>query len=743
MKNLKIKTKIMLLVASLLTGLLVVFFVSHFTSEKIRVNGYMYSRIVEGKDLVADILPPPEYIIEAYLLSLELADEHFASEHTDMIQDFIERKNEYFDRHEYWLKDSLIQNEEIMNLLLEDSYKPAKEFFDIAEKQVIPLIQEKKYEEANIIVMNILSPLYQEHRKSIDKVVQLSIKQNGEIEAQAEQTISNSTFLILLIVIITILIAIALYIFISSGIQKQIKALTHQTKIITNNINEGVLSFRSKPEDVSKEFQDVLIGFNASLDAVTTPLNISAEYFEKIGNGNIPVIILDEYKGDFNKIKQSINNCINSICDLIIDTNKLSFSAIQGKLDTRANVTDHNGDYQQIIVGMNNTLEAITGPVNVAVEYIDKIAIGDIPPHIEQVFYGEFEKVKNNLNLMIDTFNKITEQAKKLADGDLTVKLESRSTKDELIHSLQDMVIAISRVVENVQTSADNIAGASQQMSSNSQMVSQGANQQASAAEEVSSSMEEMSSNIQQNTDNAQQTDKIATSAAHGIEKVSVSSTESLKSIRNIAEKITIIEDIAFQTNILALNAAVEAARAGEHGKGFAVVAAEVRKLAERSKIAAEEINALSKSSVNVTEEAGGLMETIIPDIEKTAKLVQEITASSLEQNSGANQINNAITQLNEVTQQNAAAAEEMATASEELASQADELRSMVGFFNIGDKKVTKQNTKNTSFTNPSTQSISVHNKGFQTPPIAKKENSTGINIDLNSGMSDNDYDTF
>jgi methyl-accepting chemotaxis protein len=221
------------------------------------------------------------------------------------------------------------------------------------------------------------------------------------------------------------------------------------------------------------------------------------------------------------------------------------------------------------------------------------------------------------------------------------------------------------------------------QMSSASQQLSQGANEQASGAEEVSSSMEQMAANIQQNTDNAQEADKISQRVSDGVQKVGSAAQESLISIRNISDKIGIINDIAFQTNILALNAAVEAARAGEHGKGFAVVAAEVRKLAERSKIAADEIVSLSAKSVNVTESASKLMGNLIPEIEKTAKLVQEIAAASMEQSTGADQVNSAIQQLNQVTQQNAAASEEMATSSEELSSQAEQLKDIISFFRL------------------------------------------------------------
>jgi methyl-accepting chemotaxis protein len=280
--------------------------------------------------------------------------------------------------------------------------------------------------------------------------------------------------------------------------------------------------------------------------------------------------------------------------------------------------------------------------------------------------------------------------AEKISGGDLTAEVDSEtiSRKDEvgvLARSLDSMVQKLREVISSVISSSDNIASASQQMSSGSQQVSQGASEQASSAEEVSSSMEQMASNIQQNTDNAQQADKISMKVSDGVQKVGAASRESLSSIKNIAEKIKIINDIAFQTNILALNAAVEAARAGEHGKGFAVVAAEVRKLAERSKIAADEIAVLSTGSVSVTENASELMEGLIPEIEKTAKLVQEIAVASMEQTSGANQVNTAIQQLNEVTQLNAAASEEMATSAEELNSQAEQLKEVIGFFRIDD----------------------------------------------------------
>jgi len=278
--------------------------------------------------------------------------------------------------------------------------------------------------------------------------------------------------------------------------------------------------------------------------------------------------------------------------------------------------------------------------------------------------------------------------ARRVSEGDLTVDVDLHQ-KDEigmLIDALRDMAHKLKTAVGEIRGGSDNIATSSNELSTSSEQISQGATEQASSVEEVSSTMEEMASNIQQNSENAMQTEKISIEAASGIEKVNSASQQSLTSIKDIAERITIINDIAFQTNILALNAAVEAARAGEHGKGFAVVAAEVRKLAERSKVAADQIVSLSDQSVNVTENAVSMLNDIKPSIEKTARLVQEIAAASEEQRNGATQVNSAVQQLNTVTQQNASASEEMAGGAQQLSDQAERLRDIVSFFKINEQ---------------------------------------------------------
>jgi methyl-accepting chemotaxis protein len=274
----------------------------------------------------------------------------------------------------------------------------------------------------------------------------------------------------------------------------------------------------------------------------------------------------------------------------------------------------------------------------------------------------------------------VADIAKAIARGDLRLQFDAAGG---VYGDMRLMVERLTQVVSDVSEATDNVASGSEELSATAGTLSQGATEQAASIEEVSASMEQMTANIQQNTENAKQTEHIALKAAADAQDGGQAVVSAVDAMKNIAEKISIIEEIARQTNLLALNAAIEAARAGEHGKGFAVVAAEVRKLAERSGQAAGEISELSGSTVRVAEEAGQKLVKLVPDIQRTAELVQEIAAASSEQNAGAEQINKAIQQLDTVIQQNASASEEMASTSEELASQGEQLQETMGFFQV------------------------------------------------------------
>ncbi|PSO16505.1 methyl-accepting chemotaxis protein [Bradyrhizobium sp. MOS003] len=318
-----------------------------------------------------------------------------------------------------------------------------------------------------------------------------------------------------------------------------------------------------------------------------------------------------------------------------------------------------------------------------AVGLADAVAIGDLSHKIDNVANDEIGDLVKSLNAMTANLNATAAVANEIAHGNLTVEAKPLSDKDTLGLALERMVEKLRQIVSEALTAAQNVSAGSQELSASAEQLSQGATEQASSAEEASSSMEEMASNVKQNADNASQTEKISAQSAKDAEASGAAVGRAVNAMQTIAEKITIVQEIARQTDLLALNAAVEAARAGEHGKGFAVVASEVRKLAERSQAAAAEIGTLSTETVKVAQEAGNMLSKLVPDIKRTAELVEEITAACREQDVGSAQINQAIQQLDKVGQQNASASEQVSSTSEELASQAEQLQSTIAYFRI------------------------------------------------------------
>jgi methyl-accepting chemotaxis protein len=476
------------------------------------------------------------------------------------------------------------------------------------------------------------------------------------------------------------------------GLQKELVRLVDASK-------EGQLSDRGKPEQFQGAYAEIVRGVNTMLDAILLPIGEGNRILAQISNGKIDELIAHIYKGDHEKMKQAVNNVAVVVQSLHNELTRLTDASNAGKLSERGKPDQFRGAYAEIVRGVNSILDAVITPLNFTAGYIDRISKGDIPPAITDTYHGDFNLIKDNLNTLIVAMNDITNAADEMANGNLTVVLRERSPQDKLMQALSAMVSGITRVVSDIRSIAGEVASASQSISTASTEVSKGATSQAASAEEASSSMEEMVSNIKQNADSAQQTDKIANKSATDAQESGKSVVEAVAAMKEIATKVSIIEEIARQTNLLALNAAIEAARAGEHGKGFAVVAAEVRKLAERSQKAAGEINQLSGTTVKVSERAGEMLGKLVPDIQRTAELVQEIAAASKEQDTGAEQINKALVELEKVIQQNASASEEMASTTEELSSQSDQLVSALAFFRTGEEGHTA--TVRTAITKP------------------------------------------
>ena len=347
-----------------------------------------------------------------------------------------------------------------------------------------------------------------------------------------------------------------------------------------------------------------------------------------------------------------------------------------GDLDQQITVKS-NDEIKDLITSLNK----MTANLRLTANLADAIANGDLSNNLREL------SDKDTLGLAMKRMTANLRQSAGLADaiaaGDLTVVAQPLSEQDMLGKALERMLEKLSEVVTDATAASENVSSGSQELSASAEQLAEGATEQASSAEEASASMEQMAANIKQNADNASQTEKIARQSSTDAQLSGDAVARAVTAMRTIADKITIVQEIARQTDLLALNAAVEAARAGEHGRGFAVVASEVRKLAERSQTAASEIGTMSLDTVKAAQEAGEMLARLVPDIKKTAELVAEISAACREQDIGGDQINQAIQQLDKVTQQNASASEQMSATSEELAAQSEQLQTSIAYFRI------------------------------------------------------------
>jgi methyl-accepting chemotaxis protein len=461
-------------------------------------------------------------------------------------------------------------------------------------------------------------------------------------------------------------------------------------------------------EKFSGDFSTMARGINEMVAGHIAVKKKAMACVQAFGEGNFDAP-LEQFPGKKAFINHTIETLRGNLRAITGEVQRLIVASTAGRLSERGETERFVGDFAKLVAGINGMLDAILVPINEGNRVLGRLATGDLGERVEIQCDGDHQRMKDAINGLIES---------------------------------------LSTFAGGVGKAADQVASGSQQLSSASEQVSQGAAEQAAAAEEASASMEEMAANIKQNADNAAQTEKIARQSARDAEVSGEAVNRAVSAMRTIAEKISIVQEIARQTDLLALNAAVEAARAGEHGKGFAVVASEVRKLAERSQTAAAEISAVSGDTVKAAQQAGEMLTRLVPDIRKTAELVAEISAACREQDVGASQINEAIQQLDKVTQQNASAAEQMSSTSEELAAQAEEMQATIAFFKVDGvaaghvaaipAQKAKPAGKSKAFAAPTRKTA-----GARNPVSELQARVKGFALDLGAGGPDGDDDAF
>ncbi len=486
--------------------------------------------------------------------------------------------------------------------------------------------------------------------------------------------------------------------------------LLSETDKLTDGIRKGNLKVRAEEGVLKGVWDELLTGINELIDAFVNPINLTNEYITDIGNGIVPPKMDQEYYGDFNEIKVSINKCIDGLEGLVEDTSILIKKSKDGDLGFRADTSKHRGQYKEIIKGINETLDAVIEPVTEASDVLSEMSKGNLNVKVSGNYNGDHNKIKNALNTTIEFLRLyITEIASvlgKMGDGDFStnVSVDFKGDFIKIKKAFDNILSSLNSVLGEINIAAEQVSTGSNQVSASSQALSQGSTEQASAVEEITASITEVAEQTKENALNANKANDISEKAKVGavtgnnkMEEMVVAMKEINDSSNNISKIIKVIDEIAFQTNILALNAAVEAARAGEHGKGFAVVAEEVRNLAARSANAAKETTALIENSISKVEsgteianETAKSLNEIVEGVTTVAEIVSTIASASNEQAIAISQISEGVNQISDVTQNNTATAEETAAASEQMSAQSDLLKEMISKFKLIDKYAQK-----------------------------------------------------
>jgi methyl-accepting chemotaxis protein len=700
MSQLSMKLKLLILVVVSTVGFIVTGAFLMLTMNQVKVNGSIYQGIVQQKDLLADILPPPEYLLESYLVTQLLYDSN-KSELPSLIEKSKALMKDFEDRYQFWQKS--LPDGEIKSLIGGEVYKSGKKFLEIQQDQLIPAVLKGDTKTVDKLRPE-LDKIYIAHRSSIDNLVKLATDKADAEEKQAAELITFKTTIATTLVIGFLLLGIGVSWWITQSLLKQLGGEPAYAAEVVGKISRGDLSFELsiQPGDTSSLLYSMKI-MQDSLRSIVTEIKAIVQAAALRGDFSVKM----ELHGKAGYIKE-LSDLLNQLSDVtetgLNDVTRVATALANGDLSQKI-TQDYPGTFGQTRNGVNNTVDSLTRIVDEIEKVVAAAAShGDFSVKMElqgkQGYSKKLSELLNQLSDVTDTgLRDVVRVSKALAEADLTQRITSNypglfgQTKDAVnttVDNLQELVGQIKGAVDSISTASGQIAAGNQDLSQRTE-------EQASSLEETAASMEEITSTVKGNADNAKQANQlaqgassVATKGGDVVNQVVMTMFSINESSRKIVDIISVIDGIAFQTNILALNAAVEAARAGEQGRGFAVVATEVRSLAQRSADAAKEIKRLIGDSVEKVEtgtqlvgDAGATMEEIVNAVKRVTDIMAEISAASVEQSSGIEQVNQSITQMDQTTQQNAALVEEAAAAAESLGEEAQRLSEAVSVFKV------------------------------------------------------------
>jgi methyl-accepting chemotaxis protein len=686
----KIRSRLLTLVTVSMTGLLVTAGMMSWMLNDLRIGGQLYNQIINDKDLLADILPPPEYIIEAELTLYQLSDTANATKQARYWQTMDRLQSEYQQREDFWKTQPLSKE---ISTALQASQNYGHQFFQkLAQLKQVGIATP----EGGKLIAE-LHQLYDAHRAEIDQLVKLSNDHFNALSVKSDGILSSHITLIIFILLS--IITLVLWVGIST-LARVTKPVDHLVKFVQGVIQSGDFNRRSQltDDDEISEIAQTMDQLLISLNQVMTETN---KVIGAIANADFSQRMTGHYVGDFDKLKQGVNQSANSVSFMIGELEKVMNGLNAGKFDIRMDNKVPTAFRQLVETALNN-ISGIIGDINTAVDQMNK---GNFDAKVKAEAQGDLLVMKNNFNQSLDEISRIIKSivmvVEAQAQGDLTTELPDGIYQGTFHHLKNAMNYSAdkvkSSVVEVIQVS-NIVNDAASQVSQGSEDLSRRVQEQAAALEQTSSTMHEMTSAIQTNTANARRVSELASQVQHqtnegvSVMQETITAMQAIKaSSSKIADIVTIIDGIAFQTNLLALNAAVEAARAGEHGRGFAVVAGEVRALAQKSAEAAKDIKDLITDSVHrietgthLADKSGEMLSGITGSIEQVTKMIEEISTASHEQSVGIGQVHQAISNIDRVTQENAALVEETSAAAESLSTEAHRLQENMAFFKTG-----------------------------------------------------------